>query len=230
MENPKLTGTFRDDFANSSWSLKDGQSTEKWHCRYAGYGETKVVTYKGTKAMKLKPAVPATPDGTRACSVIARQKFKDFDMTFMMSTEKQTRAKGNNWEVGWVFFRQSDKSHHYAFHIQKDGGIQLSKKDMDVWEEREIFLKVTANDKPRFKFSKWYKVRIRAIGYHIEIWVDGIKYIDLVDDGTIGNFGKLKDGTPRPRYPPSAQMLEGFIGPYCEDAEVYYDRWEIKPL
>lgn len=230
--NPNLIGTFKDDFANSNWSLKDGQDSPdgKWHCRYNGFGEVKVVTYKSTKAMKLKPAIPSTPTGTRACSIVTRQKFKDFDMTFNMSTERQTRTNGNNWEVGWIFFSQTDRSHHYALHIQKDGGLQLSKKDYDIWEEREVFLKVTSNDQPKFRFSRWYQIRIKKVGYHIEVWVDGVKFIDIIDDGTIGNFGKLPDGSPRPRIPPSAQIAEGFIGPYCEDAEVYYDRFVINPL
>lgn len=221
--NSKLTGTFKDDFANSNWTIKDGQNSNdgKWYCRYAGYGTVKSTTYKGTKAMMIKPAVPSTPDGTRACSVVTRQKFKDFDMSFNMSTERQTRANGNNWEVGWIFFRQTDQSHHYYLYIQKDGGLELGKKDMDIWEERQVFLKTTPNDRPAFRFSKWYKIRIRCVGFHIEVWVDGIKLIDVVDDGSIGNDrGKLPP-------PPSKQMLEGFIGPYCEDAEAYYDRFVI---
>ena len=222
--NPQLKGIFRDDFASSSWSLKDGQNSPdgKWYCRYAGFGETRIVTYKGTKAMKLRPALPATPDGTRACSTVARQKFKDFDMTVYMSTEKQTRVNGNNWETAWIFFRLTDQSHHYYVYLQKDGGLELGKKDMDVWEERQVFLKVT--DLPPFQFSKWYKVRILCVGYHIKVWVDDVKYIDIEDNGKIGNFGNVAP------HPPSAQMLEGFIGPYCEDAEVYFDRWEIEPL
>jgi hypothetical protein len=226
--NPALKGTF---YSEDNWTIKDGQNSPdgKWYCRYAGYGTVKMTTYKGTRAMVLVPALPDNPadaSQTRAASVVTRQKFRNFDMTVSMSTEKQTRGndRGANWETAWIFFGLTDQSHHYYLYIQKDGGLELGRKDMEVWEERQIFLKTTANNSPTFQFSRYYKIRIMKVSNRIQVWVDGVQYIDYTDDGKSGNDqGKL----PKP---PSAEMYEGFIGPYVEDAEGYFTNWVIKPL
>lgn len=225
--NPLLKGAFRDNFIDR-WKLRDGQNdpTGRWYARYTGYKDIYTTIYDGFPCVRLMPAVPDTPDGTRAASLSTRQMFDNFDMTFFMNTIKQTRGRtvGKNWEVGWIFFRLSDQSHHYYLLIQRDGGLELGRKDREVWKEEQIFLKTTDNDKPIFKFYKWYKIRIRAVGYHIQVWVDNVKYIDIVDDGT---FGTYPDGK---RYPPSAKMLKGFIGPYVEDADAVYRAFNILPL
>lgn len=235
--NPSMIGVFLENYKNQSFYLKDGQySPDRRHyCRYAGYGTIKTVnTSTGDRALYMEPAKPPVDPntgkvGTRACSVVFPQVFGDFDWTFKMCTIGQTSPKPNNWETAWVFFRQSDQGHHYYLLIQKNGGLEWGKKDMDMdkWEERQIFLKTTGDDKPTFAFQKWFNMRIVMTGFRLQAYVNGTLYIDATDDGTIGNFGKLADGSLRPRHKPSNQMAKGFNGLYCEDSKVLYTNHKI---
>lgn len=228
-----LTQQYYEDYAHQNFKLNDGQySPDKTHyCRYTGFGTVKTDTQLGTKVLSMKPAPPSGNATTRACSVVITKDVKNFEWEVRMATLSQTSPQQNNWETAWLFFHQTDQSHHYACYIQKDGDIEVSKKDMETWEERQIFLKTTNKpNSPGFEFKKWYNIKIRMEGFRIQVWVNGKQYVDIVDDGTIGNFGKLPDGTPRPRHPPSEQMSHGLCGYYCEDSWAVFDRSRITPL
>ena len=57
----------------------------------------------------------------------------------------------------------------------------------------------------------WSHIKISSIGKHTTIWVDGSKVVDMDD----------------PAYN-SAEMSEGFIGLYNEDASVWFDNVRIR--
>lgn len=228
INNPNLTTpNYYEDYTNQYFNLKDGQySPDKTHyCRYAGFGTIKTVGLStGLRALYMKPAIPTPDIKTRACSVVIPKYYNDFEWEVWMATLSQTSPWKENWEAAWLFFHQTDQSHHYYLYIQKSGRLELGKKDMEKWEERQIFLKTTDPIQSGFVFKKWYNVKIRMEGFHIQVWVDGVKYIDIIDNGKIGNFGSVQP------HPPSTQIGHGFCGYYCEDSEVLFTKSKIVPI
>ena len=74
--------------------------------------------------------------------------------------------------------------------------------------------------------GQWYTVRIKAVGNHLQIWVDGTLVIDMVDDGSVG-FDSNTGGLPAP---PTAAMYAGTFNPYTEDAEVEFVDVQVASL
>jgi hypothetical protein len=113
------------------------------------------------------------------------------------------------------------KFHYYGFTL-KISGNQLEKKDNDIQDDTaEIFL--VTQSSPSVKLDTWQKWRIKVTGTesgtpHIEIWVDGAKIIDYIDNKSWipRNSEKMKQG--------------GTITLYTEDAAVAFDNVNITPL
>ena len=121
----------------------------------------------------------------------------------------------------WLDWNAIDQFHAYGF-LLKVQGFQLEKKDNDQRNDAaEIYL-ITQNS-PSVKQNVWQKWHIRVTGTetgmpHIEIWIDGIKIVDYIDN---------QPGIPRN----SMTMLRGgHIVLYTEDAQVGFDNVNIQPL
>lgn len=219
---------FKDNFDSSSWDLDDGQSTSDWNCNYNSGGTADIRTTTG-KTGKVHYQKPAYVNGeTRAVYVRNKVQYYDFEAVWDMRTvsHNRTPASPNNWEVAWCIFRYTDDWHHYYFLIQRDGGLEVGRKDYATQVEQQQFILTNTNDAPTFALNQWYNIRLRCVGYNIKIWIDGTLRCNITDDGTFGldsNTGGLPPA-------PTAQMLGGYIGFYNEDAEVEFDNFVIRAL
>ena len=231
----------QDDFAPPNYKLDDGQISPNklWKLIYDGHGSVftgpipKGLGRTGN-CLHMKPQVNNT--ATSACLILSQQKFKDFTAEFYMNTLQQLKSKPENWEVGWFMFRynagplpngQRDKHHHYQCHINRNGVVEIGKKDFSLYDgglitpdgvkhagtqERQQFLTTKAT--VPFVLKKWYKIKLQMTGFNIKLWIDDKQIYDIVDDGKIGS-----DTWNRPLgYKPSPYMEEGSFGFYVEDA------------
>lgn len=214
-----------DKFRGSTYEITDDEDSPNdiWHCEYAGGGVAGVINSGGNNVFRIDPALDQP--NTRACRVETQQEFYDFEAVIDMKTVAQNRTGPNNWEVGWIMFRYTVTNHHYSFLIQANGGCELSKKDFPEVIEQQVFLETTNDSSPTFSLGQWFHIRIRCVGYHIKIWVDGILRIDIIDEPGEGNL----NGEPY-MEPPSADLLHGKFCMYSEDAEVYYRKFGIRSL
>ena len=222
----------KDNFDSSSWSLSDGQDSPdgKWHCNYKSGGTAACQTSSGGsrtggKVMFLQPSY--TSGQTKAVFVRNRTKFYDFELTFDMRTVSQNRTPTpNNWEVGWLIFRYTDDWHHYYMLIQRDGGLELGRKDYFPHVEQQQFLVTNANNAPTFVLGQWYNFKLRCVKNNIRVWIDGVSQCNITDDGSFG-FDSATGGTPPA---PSSALYGGYFGPYNEDAAVEYDNVVCRAL
>jgi hypothetical protein len=141
-------------------------------------------------------------------------------MTVQMKTVKQLRQNShpNTWETAWILWHMTDNFHYYAL-VLKPNGFQLEKKDNNNRNDAgEIYL--VTNHEPKVKVGQWQTVTIRhenSSSYtpHIQVWVDGIKAADFID-----NFSQRN----------SPQMASGAMGLYNEDSKVNFDNVSINSI
>lgn len=218
---------FKDNFDSSSWSLNDGQSTADWNCNYKSNGNADVRTSSGRvgKVHYQKPEYVAGQ--TRAVFVRNKVQYYNFEAVFDMRTVSHNRTPTpNNWETAWCIFRYTDDWHHYYMLIQRDGGLEVGRKDYVTQIEEQIFLVTNANNAPIFVLNQWYNIRIRCVGFNIKIWINDVLQCNILDDGTFGTDSNT-GGLPAP---PTSQLLGGYIGFYSEDAETEFDNFAIRAL
>jgi hypothetical protein len=206
-----------DNFEGGTYTLSDGQTSPngKWIDNFNGFGSAGVQD-DGTGTNKVffeRPATSTSPSQTHSTLVTSTQKWGNFDLDIDVKTVQQLRQNSspNPWEVAWIFFRQSDTFHYYAF-LVKPNGIEFDKKDCNTCTDHvqgQQFL-VTASS-PTLKIGGWSHWKITAIGNHITISVDGNKVVDYVDQTM------------------SQQLSSGAIAMYTEDANVNFDNVFVTP-
>ena len=243
----------QDDFKLPNYKLNDGQMSPngEWKLIYDGYGEVftgpipKGIGTRTGNCMHLRPQ--KNDRATSACLLMSTAKFKNFDLTLYMNTLQQLKTNPENWEVGWIMFRynagplpngQRDKHHHYQTHVNKNGIVEIGKKDFELIpnglktpdgvrhentpQEQQQFL--TTKNKIDFKLKQWYKIRLKMEDFNIRLWIDDKQIYDITDDGSIGS-----DRWNRPLgYKPSSYMTEGSVALYTEDAYVLFDNIVVK--
>jgi hypothetical protein len=152
--------------------------------------------------------------------------FTDFDLSLSIRTKAQKRSVPETWETAWIMFRFNEADgtnfHHYYVTLKSNSTIEVGRKDNVVQVDEQYFLSTSATYS--YVAGTWYKVRIRAIGNQITIWVDDVQKVNITDDGTIGS--------PPANTPavPSARMYSGLIGLYNEDSEVEFSPMSIVPI
>lgn len=196
-----------------------------WHCHYKSNGIIETRQEDNRSVLYMRPEFVS--GNTRSCLFVTNQCFTDFDITFDYKTKSQNRDKtAKNWEVAWFMWSFYDDWHHYFMLIHANGGLEIGRKDYNQQIEQQIYLVTTPTDKPKFVMNKWYNVRVVKKGLHITVYIDGIKYADFDDNGTIGT----DSNTSKKPLPPSSKMLHGNIGLYCEDCEACYDNITITQI
>ena len=210
-----------DDFTKYFNFTKDTQSNDIWYCHYLSNGKASTLFIDSKHTMSLKPEY--VENQTRSCLVTTNQCFSDFILDVDMKTLSQNRPMPKNWETAWLLFNYYDDWHHYFLLLHADGSFELGRKDYDTQIEQEIYL-VTKN----FNISpfKWNNMRILKTNNHITVFINGIKYVDIIDDGS---FGTDSDTGKKPA-PPSAKLKHGNIGLYCEDCNALYSNFSVIQL
>jgi len=156
--------------------------------------------------------------------------FEDFDVTFYMRTIQQLRspATPNAWETAWFMWHYNEAEgsifHHYYIALKSNHTIEFGRKDNPDGAEHQYYLPTITNS-ISWGLGQWNKVRIKTVLNHIEVWIDDVKKVDCIDDGTQGSPGTESNPWGGPPYPPSTFMYSGRMGPYSEDSEL-----EISPL
>jgi hypothetical protein len=215
--NSQLSGSLYDNFEGGKYTLSGGQTSSngRWLDNFNGFGSAGVQDDgTGTNNVFFEtPAVSTSTGQTHSTLVTSTQKWGNLQLDVDVKTVHQLRQNSspNPWEVAWIFFRQTDTFHYYAF-LVKPNGIEFDKKDCNTCTDPvqgQQFL-VTASS-PTLKIGGWSHWKITAIGNHITISVDGNKVIDYVDQTM------------------SQQLSSGAIAMYTEDANVNYDNVFITP-
>ncbi len=111
------------------------------------------------------------------------------DSNYTLSLEMQTvESRGQEtWDVGRVVFRFKDTNNYYGVVLSANGNIELVKRQNGIWQASLAWAPTGKDPK------QLHAYQIKAIDNHIEVWMDGEKYMDYTDpnpllDGGIG-FG-----------------------------------------
>jgi hypothetical protein len=229
--------TVTDNFDNSTdYFLADGKNSPNgiWNCHYTSSGIVQIRKSPDLKRLGrviyLKTPHPTAADDTKSILVLTNKEFKNFEMICDMRTISQTATSfraPNRWEVAWLMFRFTDDWHHYWVMTYSDGHMEMGRKDYAFPQEQQIFLIENHQVPQEFIFGKWYNYKIRCLESRITIWVDGVKKIDVKDDGSFGNDSARGGDIP---YAPSPTMYHGHCGFYIEDCEVEFDNLNIKSI
>jgi len=210
-QNPNLY----DDFESGTYILSDGQKSPngKWINKYNGFGQVGVKEESnGNNILYEFPQTSKQKGETHASLLLSTQKVSNGIIEFDMRTDKQLRINDppNTWEAAWVMWRYVDDFHHYYF-VLKTNGIEFGKKDTSCHCEEQVFLK-TGNS-PKLQIGSWTHVKISSIGAHTSIWLNGVLVVDMND----------------PSYSRTADMSNGLVGLYNEDAAVSFDNVSLDP-
>jgi 3-keto-disaccharide hydrolase len=215
---------FYDNFQGKLYRLIDGESSPngKWKAVYTGDGSVGVTrdnkTFGNTNNYFFEqPKVSTRYNDTSASLVTTSTSFSDFQMTLEMRTVRQLRENSPPapWETAWVFWHYTDRFHYYAL-VLKTNGFQIEKKDNNNRCDCEIYLYDVSH--PKVKLGQWQTITLSVTGSasgkpHIEVWVDGSKAADFVDN--------------KIHQPNSLQISKGFVGLYNEDSLVNFDNVKI---
>ena len=150
------------------------------------------------------------------------QNFNNCKVTYKVRTVRFTWTSPRNYHGPWFMQRHSDNTHHYYEYLQRDGDIEVGKKDnlpTDTYPEHQLFV----GAQPHFivpVLGKWY-----TFEWTMKNNADGTIFITINgDDGTgmkpIYSFiDKDFSSTKGPLYhAPTQQIMNGRLGPYVEDA------------
>jgi hypothetical protein len=220
---------FYDDFEGGTYTLNDGEISPngKWRAIYTGHGsmgvaKTTTSTTLGTTNNYFfeQPRPSIYFSDTSASLVTTTKAYSDFQMTLQMKTVKQLRQNSapNPWETGWIFWHYTDDFHYYAL-VLKTNGFQIEKKDNNNRDDSaEIYVKDLSY--PKVKIGQWQTITIQHENSssgtpHIQVWVDGVKAADFIDNKS---------------QPNSPVMSSGSIGLYNEDSRVNFDNVNINSI
>jgi hypothetical protein len=109
----------------------------------------------------------------------------------------------NPHEVGWLVWNYQDNDHFYYL-AAKPNGWELGRRD-PAFHGGQQFLATDSEHK--YEIGRRHELRIAQAGGTIDAWIDGEHVVSYTDP---------------------APYLEGRIGFYCEDSEVYFEDLELK--
>ena len=189
---------------NTAWP--DGTTWGNWYSLHNGFGRTTVVNEPTGRALLLSTRSPNNSSETYSSLVHSTRTFADIDFTVRLRTLRQLRQAPNPWEVAWVLWRYTDNEHFYSF-IVKPNGWELAKEDTAYPGKQRFLAYSYACSYPT---GRTYAIRIRHLGNHITVWVDGKQIVAFTDH-------------ERP-------YRSGSIALYTEDAATLYRPVELRPV
>jgi len=214
-----------DDFSTyKPFTLLDGQKSPvitlpaNWIAAYNGYGSQGVQLVDGKNVFVQQPKTATStntnPYETHACLCNSIALYGDSIISCNVRTVRQLRQNlpPRGWECGWIFFRYTDANNFYYF-TWKPEGIELGKTVPAATPgATPVQVYLYDPDTPKLTLNTWSRWQITAVGNHITVWLNGIKYVDFVDKTM------------------SAQLASGSVGMYCEDALVNFANLSINSV
>lgn len=129
--------------------------------------------------------------------VVTRQSnFRNFALSADML---KTKLGIDAWDGLQLFFRYNDPDNLYAAGLRNDNSIHLKKKVKGTYTTLAI-APVNSN-----KLYYRYNLKVLAAGDHIEVFVDGQKYIDVRD----------------------SSFQTGRVGIRTDNIEAYFDNFDV---
>lgn len=113
--------------------------------------------------------------------VTASIPFDSYDFSADVQTVQSMGS--NNWDVTMVLFRVQDANTYYAVMLKKDSVVELASNRGGQWHG---WLSVTST---RLSAFDNHTFRIKAFGNHIQVFIDGRKYVDYRDSDPISSGG-----------------------------------------
>jgi hypothetical protein len=191
-----------------SISARGSHGSGSWRTVFTGQGQV-TGTMPG-RAILLSPARATAPGITHAALVVSARRYQDFTATLTVRTLRQLRhgAAGapHPWEVGWVLWHFTGRSHFYALTLEAHGWV-LSKQD-PAYRGDERFL--ASGRTPGFPVGRAHRVQITQAGPTMTIRADGHLLTRFTD-------------TQRP-------YLTGALGLYCEDSVAQFQAIGVRQL
>ncbi len=128
-------------------------------------------------------------------AVTNKSDFTDFDMRVKMLRKNYALQP---YEGLQLFFRYKDPYNLYVVGLRNDNYLHLKKKVNDNYYTLANVPLPTKND-------YWYNVRVLAKGTYIEIYVDGVRYINKYD----------------------SSFASGKVGVRTDNIGAYFDNFEV---
>ena len=113
------------------------------------------------------------------------------DYTFSLDMQTMESNGSYIWEVSCVVFRFQNTDNYYAVVPKTDGNLELAKMQNGQWRPWLAWAPTGADP------MKMHNYQVEANGNRIQVWMDGVKYIDYTDPDPIpdGGIGVTNDGS-----------------------------------
>ena len=154
--------------------------------------------------------------------------FSDVKISYKVRLNKYTWTTPLNYHGAWFMQRYTDVTHHYYEYCQKDGDIEVGKKDnlpSDTALEHQLFV----GPQPHFEnpvIGKWYtfewSMKNKSDG-SIDITISG-------DNGTGMKQIYFFNDAAQTGHLPTDLVKTGRFGPYIEDAQADFTKIVVTAL
>lgn len=203
-------GQLYDDFSSGTYTLTGGSDSPngKWHAQSISGGSQGVQfdAILGHNVFFLYSGVPSpNPGQTLIPIVLGNTKVTNPVGSIKFRTDVQLRTPPTVFDVAWIYLKYVDSTHLYQF-VLKTNGIELDKKDGG-----STIVLFTNSTSQKANVGQLYTLDWIIFGNRIRVWLDKVKIIDFVDDGTVGGV-------------PQSGTLAGLgsTGMFNEDAQVVF--------
>lgn len=224
---PNPTALFTEDFSGygdyvvaQGTSTKDGKMKNVWG---------KVNIMHDTSGYFARVESPYSGDGNGISALfLTNTAFGDCKISYKVRLNKYTWTAPLNYHGAWFMARYTDVTHHYYEYLQKDGDIEVGKKDnlpTDVELEHQLFV----GPQPHFEapvLGKWY-----TFEWSMKNNTDGSITITISGDNGTGmkQLYNFTDSTQNGHLP-TDKVKSGKFGPYVEDAQCDYTKIVVTAL
>jgi hypothetical protein len=218
----------QDNFEGGTYSLTEGATSPngKWKNEFiggAGVGQAGVRN-DGSGNLVFWCDPQFITGQTHASLTRSVQEFTNFEATGRFRTIAHNRPVPNIWEVAWLMWRYTSTKSQYTVCFKTDGALEVTRRENSDGTENQVFLAIQPTG-ITFTLGTWYNFKIRMVGRHMQMWLNGTKFIDLEDNGGVQTSNPADIGRI-----PGWRLNKGAFCLYSEDAEAEYDDIVVKAL